>query len=98
MVLKAKVDCSVYRLLDVAHESLPGGAGCGRQLVFWHASLLQTLSELGLSAAFLAVPLLALPQTPIERSVGFAVRCSDEICYPDINADHRCMRRGLTIY
>src|SRR5260370_39920641 len=96
--LKTTVYCSVYRLCDVAYEPLPGGAGRRRQLCFRHASLLQTLPEFGLPAAFCAVPLLALPQTTIERSICVAIRCGDKIRDPHINADHRRIWFGLNNY
>src|SRR5919108_5195268 len=86
--LKAKVDCSVDRLSDVAHEPLPRRAGRGRELFLRHASLLQTLSELRLPAALFAVPLLALPQTPVKRAVLLAIGGGDEIGDPHVDADH----------
>src|SRR5438094_394234 len=42
-----------------------------------------------------SVPLLPLSQTPVEGAVLLAIGGREEIGYPHVNADHRCMRVAL---
>ena len=95
MILKTEVHGSVNLLFDVTYEALPCATGRRRQLILWHASLFQALSDFGFSPAFFTVPLLAFPQSPVEGAVLLAIGGGDEIGDADINADDQCIRLDL---
>src|SRR5437660_7112899 len=95
VLLKAQVDCPVDRLVDLANEPLSCLTGGGWQLVLWHAFLFQTRSQLRLPPAFFAVPLLAVAQLPMKRSVLLAIGGRDKVGDAHINADNRRIRRRI---
>src|SRR5579885_2948749 len=88
-VVKTQIDGLVDRLSDIAYEPLPCPACGGGELFFWCALLFQALPQLRFPAPFLTIPLLAFSQTPIERSIGFTIRCGHEIGDSHVNADNR---------
>ena len=93
MLSKALIHRPVDLLLDMPDEALPTLVARRGQL--FDPLLFQTLAELGLAAALLAVSLLPVTQLAIERPVVPTIRGGQEVGNADIHPDHRSIGCGV---